>query len=58
MRLAYQEAALETLSGEMARQQRVVEQMQIALKRIAARLPDDPQGAGRGSAEDEMPPHY
>lgn len=57
-RLAYQEAALETISAEMARQQRLVEQMQLALRQIIERLPNDPGGAGRGSAEDEIPPHY
>jgi SlyX protein len=57
-RLAYQEAALETLSTEIVRQQRLLEQLQLAVRRIAERLPNSPEGAGRGSAEDEIPPHY
>ena len=58
-RLAYQEAALETLSGEIARQQRVIEQMQLTLRQVIDRLPAaDAGGAGRGNAEDEIPPHY
>jgi SlyX protein len=58
MRLSYQEAALETLSSEIARQSRLIEQMQLALKRIVERLPDAPEGAARGSLQDELPPHY
>jgi SlyX protein len=57
-KLAYQEAAVETLSAEVARQQRQIEQMQTALRRIAERLPPSAEGAGRGSLEDELPPHY
>jgi len=58
MRLAYQEAALDTLSSEIARQSRLIDQMQLTLKRIAERMPSASEGAARGSLQDEMPPHY
>jgi SlyX protein len=58
MRLSYQEAAIETLSSEVARQSRLIEQMQLTLKRIVERMPNEPEGAARGSLSDEMPPHY
>ncbi|MDB5968552.1 MAG: SlyX protein [Hydrocarboniphaga sp.] len=58
MRLSYQEAALETLSSEIARQSRLIEQLQLTMKRIAERMPDSPEGAARGSLSDELPPHY
>jgi SlyX protein len=59
MRLSYQEAALETLSSEIARQARLIEQLQLAMRRIVERLPDvQSDGAARGSLQDEVPPHY
>jgi len=57
-RLAYQEAALETLSNEIARQSRLIDQMQLTLKRVSERLPNESEGAARGSLLDEIPPHY
>lgn len=57
-RLAYQEASIETLSAEVARQARVVEQLQLRLKQVIERLPPPADGGTRGSAEEEMPPHY
>lgn len=58
-KLAYQEAALETMSQELVRQQRLLEQFQLALRVLAERLPPPaPDGAARGTFEDEVPPHY
>ncbi|MDZ4079663.1 MULTISPECIES: SlyX family protein [Hydrocarboniphaga] len=58
-KLAYQEATLETLNQELIRQQQLVEQLQRAVRTLAERLPaPTPEGAARGSLEDEIPPHY
>lgn len=57
--LAYQEAAQDTLSQEVLRQARLLEQLQQAVRVLAERLPPPaPDGASRGSLEDEIPPHY
>ncbi len=58
-RLSYQESTLETLNQELIRQQRLIEQMQLAIRVLAERIPQPaPEGALRGSLEDEIPPHY
>lgn len=58
-KLAYQEATLDTLSQELIRQHQLIEQLQRAVRALAERLPmPTPEGAMRGSLEDEVPPHY
>lgn len=55
-RLAYHEATVETLSAELARQQRLIEQMQIAIRQLVERLSRPADGVSGGRAGDEIPP--
>ena len=56
-RLAYQEHTLQVLSGEVARQQKLIEQLQALCRELAERARSG-EGVFRGTPADEVPPHY
>lgn len=56
-RLAYQDETLRVLGDEVARQQRLIEQLQRRCAELAERLAAQ-AAAPRVSAADERPPHY
>ena len=57
-KLAYQEAALRDLSDVIARQQQQLDQLQKAYRALLERTARAEQGSIKGSAEEEVPPHY
>lgn len=57
-RLAYQEHTLQVLSEEVARQQKLIEQLQALCRELAERARSGAEGVFRGTAADEVPPHY
>jgi SlyX protein len=56
-RLAYQEATLQVLNEVVTRQQQQIDQLDSLCRRLLERV-DTAGGAARGSAVDEIPPHY
>lgn len=57
-RLAYQEHTLQVLSEEVARQQKQIEQLQVLCRELMERARSGGEGVFRGTAADEVPPHY
>ena len=57
-RLAYQEHTLQVLSEEVARQQKLIEQLQALCRELAERARNSGDGVFRGTPADEVPPHY
>jgi SlyX protein len=57
-RFAYQEETLQVLSAEVARQGRHVEQLEALCRELLERARNSADGVFRGSAADEVPPHY
>jgi SlyX protein len=58
MRAAYQEDALHTLGEELARQKREIEALVSRLRELQSRVDSGGEGIFRGTAQDEVPPHY
>ena len=56
-RLAYQEATLQVLNDVVARQQKQIEQLDALCRQLLERYAQT-NGAARGPAVDEIPPHY
>jgi len=57
-RLAYQEATLRDLNDVITRQQKQIDQLEKAYRALLERAARAEQGSQKGSAEDEVPPHY
>lgn len=57
-RVSYQEDALNTLGEELARQKREIEALLARLRELQSRVDSGGEGVFRGSAQDEVPPHY
>ncbi len=58
MRFAYQEETLQVLSAEVARQARRIEQLEALCRELMERARNGAEGVFRGTAADEVPPHY
>jgi len=58
MKFAYQEDSLQTLSAEVLRQSREIERLELRCKQLNDRLSDAGEGIYRGTAREEIPPHY
>lgn len=56
-RLAYQEATLQVLNEVVTRQQKQIDQLDSLCRQLLERV-SPAGGALRGSAADEIPPHY
>lgn len=57
-RLAWQEAALRDLSDVLASQQKQMDRLEQLCRMLAERAARAEQGGVKGSAEEEIPPHY
>jgi len=59
VRFAYQEEALQVLSETVARQQREIDALQLALRTLAERIARFGEGGGPApTLAEERPPHY
>lgn len=56
-RLAYQEATLQVLNEVVTRQQKQIDQLDSLCRQLLDRVAAA-GGAARGTAVDEIPPHY
>jgi SlyX protein len=56
-RLAYQEDTLQVLNGVVTRQQKQIEQLEAACRTLLERLSKTSE-VHRGTADEEVPPHY
>lgn len=56
-RLAYQEATLQVLNEVVTRQQKQIDQLDALCRQLLERVATA-GGAARGTAVDEIPPHY
>ncbi|NGY06672.1 SlyX family protein [Solimonas terrae] len=57
-RLAYQEATLQDLNDVIAAQQRRISELEGMCRQLLERVARMGQDIFKGSAEDEVPPHY
>lgn len=57
-RMTWQEDALNVLSGEIQRQQRLIDLLEQRLKALGDRLASSDQPVFQGTARDEIPPHW
>lgn len=57
-RMTWQEDALNVLSGEIQRQQRLIDLLEQRLKSLGERLQSTDQPLFQGTARDEIPPHW
>lgn len=57
-RLAWADDALSTLGGELARQQKAIEALELKLRSLNERLASADEPVFRGTARDEIPPHW
>ncbi len=57
-KLAFQEDAVRQLSDALAGQQQRVADLEVLCRQLAARLARMGDGADKGAAVDEVPPHY
>ncbi|MEQ1437966.1 SlyX family protein [Fontimonas sp. SYSU GA230001] len=57
-RLTYQEATLHELNAIVTAQQQSIEQLERLCRELATRIARAAEGAQKGSAADEVPPHY
>ena len=57
-RMTWQEDALNVLSGEIQRQQRLIDLLEQRLKALGDRLASSDQPMFQGTARDEIPPHW
>ena len=58
MRLAYQEATLRDLNDVIAQQTQRIGQLENLCRQLAERVARIGQDVHKGSAADEIPPHY
>ncbi len=56
--MTWQEDALNVLSAEIQRQQRLIERLDQRLKALGDRLASSDQPVFQGTARDEIPPHW
>ncbi len=57
-RLAYQEATLQELNTIVAEQSQQIERLERVCRELASRIARGMDNVHKGSAEDELPPHY
>lgn len=57
-RIAYQDETLRVLSEEVARQQRLIEQLERRWQEVSERLSSLAQAPASALTADEPPPHY
>ncbi|MDP3293467.1 MAG: SlyX family protein [Nevskia sp.] len=57
-RMTWQEDALNVLSAEIQRQQRLIDLLDQRLKALGERLASTDQPVFQGTARDEIPPHW
>ncbi|MFA5940412.1 MAG: SlyX family protein [Sinimarinibacterium sp.] len=57
-RLTYQEATLHQLNAIVTEQQQRIEQLERVCRELATRVARAAEGGLKGSAVDEVPPHY
>nr|WP_277346369.1 SlyX family protein [Solimonas marina] len=57
-RLAYQEATLQDLNDVIAQQSKRIGELENLCRQLAERVARIGQDVHKGSAEDEVPPHY
>lgn len=57
-RLAWADDTLGTLATEMARQQKTIEALEAKLRTLTERLASADEPVFRGTARDEIPPHW
>ncbi len=57
-RLAYQEATLQELNQIVAEQSQQIERLERVCRELANRIARGVDSVHKGTAEDELPPHY
>jgi SlyX protein len=57
-KLVYHEDTLRVLNEVVTRQAQQIEQLQMVCRQLAERIARANDGVFKGSAEDEIPPHY
>lgn len=57
-RLAWADDTLSTLGAEIARQQKLIEALELKLRAMTDRLATADEPVFRGTARDEIPPHW
>lgn len=57
-RLAFADDALNVLGAEVARQQKALEGLELRLQALGERMAQGDSPVFRGSAQDEIPPHW
>ncbi|MBA4286302.1 MAG: SlyX protein [Xanthomonadaceae bacterium] len=57
-RLAWADDTLSTLGAEIARQQKAIEALEMKLRALNDRLATADEPVFRGTARDEIPPHW
>ncbi len=57
-RVAYQEATLQQLNDIVTAQQQRIDRLERVCRELAARIARSADAAFKGSAADEIPPHY
>ncbi|WP_293368036.1 SlyX family protein [Nevskia sp.] len=57
-RLAWADDTLATLGAEIARQQRVIDALEVKLRALTDRIATADEPVFRGTARDEIPPHW
>ncbi len=57
-RLAWADDTLSTLGAEIARQQKLIEALDLKLRAMTDRLATADEPVFRGTARDEIPPHW
>ena len=57
-RLAFADDTLAVLGAEIARQQKALEQFEMRLKALGERMAQGEAPVFRGTAQDEIPPHW
>ena len=57
-KLAYLEETLQVLNQVVARQQKQIDTLEALCRELAERARSSSEGVFRGTAADEVPPHY
>lgn len=57
-RMAYQDATLQQLNDIVTAQQQRIDQLERALRELAGRVARSAESVFKGTAADEVPPHY
>lgn len=57
-RLAFADDALNVLGAEVARQQKALERLELRLQALGERMAQGDAPVFRGTAQDEVPPHW